>query len=122
MKPSMKKYMRVNGSLPITLLLLALLAGCSNLGIFQPYYITLDQGNIFTQEQVDEIELGMSGRQVRFILGTPTLVDTFNRNRWDYLYTLTERDKMSVKQHLAIIFENDKVVDIQQLVAEAASS
>lgn len=114
----MKKYKYVSWPLPVVLFLLALLAGCSKIGIFKPYYITLDQGNIFTQEQVDEIELGMSGRQVRFILGTPTIVDTFNPNRWDYLYTLTQQDKMSIKQHLVIIFENDKVIDIQPLMTK----
>jgi len=95
-----------------------LLAGCSKIGFFKPYYITLDQGNIFTQEQVDAIELGMNGRQVRFLLGTPTIVDTFNPSRWDYLYALTEQDVLSIEQHLVVIFENDKVVDIQQRVSE----
>lgn len=114
----MKKYKLASRSLLGFLFALTLLAGCSKLSIFKPYYITLDQGNIFTQEQVDEIQLGMSGRQVRFVLGTPTLVDTLNPNRWDYLYTLTQQDELSIKQHLSIIFENDKVVDIQQLTTE----
>ena len=114
----MNKFKLAYRPLLIILLVLSVMAGCSKLGIFKPYYITLDQGNIFTQEQVEEIQLGMSGRQVRFILGTPTLVDTFNPNRWDYLYTLTQRDELNIKQHLAIIFEDNKVVDIQQIAVE----
>jgi len=118
----MKKYMSLNKPLPVVLLLLCLSAGCAKVGIFDPYYITLDQGNIFTQEQVDEIELGMSGRQVRFILGTPTIVDTFKPSRWDYLYTLTERGELNVKQHLAIFFENDKVVEIRPIIKDTDKS
>jgi len=118
----MKNYMCLNKPLPIVLLLLSLITGCAKIGIFDPYYITLDQGNIFTQEQVDEIELGMSGRQVRFILGTPTIVDTFKPNRWDYLFTLTERDELSIEQHLAIFFEDDKVVEIRPIIIDADKS
>ena len=103
-------------------LLFGFIGGCSNTSIFKPFFITLDQGNIFTQEQVDAIELGMSSRQVRFLLGTPTVVDTFNPNRWDYFYTITEKNELSIKQHLTILFDEDRVVEIKPIIIEPANS
>ena len=51
------------------------------------YTIPVQQGNLITQEMVNELKPGMTRKQVRYLLGTPLLVDTFHDNRWDYLYT-----------------------------------
>lgn len=51
------------------------------------YRIPIQQGNLITQEMINELKPGMTKRQVRFLLGTPLLVDTFHENRWDYLYS-----------------------------------
>ncbi len=51
------------------------------------YRIPIQQGNLITQEMINELKPGMTRRQVRFLLGTPLLVDTFHENRWDYLYS-----------------------------------
>src|SRR5690606_27714084 len=36
---------------------------------------------------VSKLRLGMTYSQVRFILGTPLLIDTFHQTRWDYVYS-----------------------------------
>ncbi|HCZ17273.1 MAG TPA: outer membrane protein assembly factor BamE, partial [Candidatus Accumulibacter sp.] len=46
----------------------------------------VQQGNVLTQEMVAQLRPGLSKDQVRFILGTPVLVDMFHLNRWDYFY------------------------------------
>ena len=61
------------------------LAGCSFPGV---YKIDIQQGNVVTQDMIDQLRPGMTRRQVRFIMGNPLLVDTFHANRWDYLYSL----------------------------------
>ena len=71
------------------LLLLLLITGLSACGFIRfpgVYRIDVEQGNIITQELADQLQPGMSRRQVRFILGTPLLEDTFNQDRWDYPY------------------------------------
>lgn len=61
------------------------LAGCSFPGV---YKIDIQQGNVVTQDMIDQLRPGMTRRQVRFIMGNPLIQDTFNTNRWDYLYSL----------------------------------
>ncbi len=95
-------------SLLLSLILVAL-AGCSSWGFPGVYRINVEQGNIVTQEMVDQLKPGMSRRQVRFILGTPLLEDPFNDDRWDYIYTLRNGNKTIKENHLTVFFEGDSV-------------
>ena len=45
------------------------LGACGNLGFPGVYRIDVEQGNIVTQEMVDQLKPGMNRNQVRFILG-----------------------------------------------------
>ncbi len=83
------------------------LAGCSSWGFPGVYRINVEQGNIVTSEMVDQLKPGMSRRQVRYILGTPLLEDSFDRDRWDYLYMLRNGDTLLVENRLSIYFEGD---------------
>ena len=60
-------------------------AGCSFPGV---YKIDIQQGNVVTQDMIDQLRPGMTRRQVRFIMGNPMITDTFHPNRWDYLYSI----------------------------------
>ena len=64
---------------PMRLLLVSLvitcLSACGFVGFPGVYRIDVEQGNILTQETVDQLKPGMSRRQVRFILGTPLIAD-----------------------------------------------
>ena len=83
------------------------LAGCSSWGFPGVYKINVEQGNIVTAEMVDQLKPGMSRRQVRYILGTPLLEDSFDRDRWDYLYMLRNGDTLLVDNRLSIYFDGD---------------
>lgn len=85
------------------------------MSLFQPYYVTIDQGNIYKSEQINALEIGMSPRQVLHILGSPLVRDSFNENRWDYVYTVVTEDALEIKQHMMIAFSNDKVVSIKKI-------
>jgi len=104
---------------------LALLAGCSSdkkraqprTSVLEKlsfvHKMTIQQGNIVTEEMVDRLELGLTKSQVRFLLGTPMLVDLFHTNRWDYTYSLRRGHKKPVVTRLTLLFEEDLLVDIQ---------
>ena len=51
------------------------------------YKLDVQQGNVVTQEAVNQLKPGMNKRQVRYIMGSPLLVDVFHQTRWDYVYT-----------------------------------
>ncbi len=91
----------------VSLFLTAFLAGCS--GFPGVYKIDIPQGNVITQEMVDQLKPGLTKRQVRFVMGSPLLEDSFHNNRWDYIYTLQKGDGSYVKQQLRLFFEGDKL-------------
>ena len=71
----------------------------------------VQQGHIITPEMAEQLKLGMSKRQVRFVLGNTLLPDTFDDNRWDYFYSLKRGMDGSYTKHLfTVYFENDKLV------------
>jgi outer membrane protein assembly factor BamE len=77
------------------------------------YQMTVQQGNIVTEEMVDRLEPGMSKSQVRFLLGTPMLTDLFHSNRWDYTYTLRRGHKPMKLTRLTLFFEEDALVRVE---------
>ena len=65
------------------------ISGCSSVPrIVNEYKIDIQQGNVLTQDMVAQLRPGLTKDQVRFILGTPVLMDMFHANRWDYIYRL----------------------------------
>lgn len=92
---------------------LATVAGCSNIGFPGVYRINVDQGNIVDQDMVDQLKPEMTRRQVRFVLGTPIIEDTFNNDRWDYVRVLRRGDDTLFRSQLTVIFEKDVLADIE---------
>lgn len=93
-----------------TLVGLLALAGCSFPGV---YKIDIQQGNVVTQDMIDQLRPGMTRRQVRFIMGNPLLTDTFHPNRWDYLYSLQPGGGERQQERIALNFnENDQLVSL----------
>ncbi len=91
------------------------------------YRMDIQQGNLLDAEQVDQLEVGMTRSQVRFLLGTPMVIDTFDANRWDYMYSLRHsRSGEVTKRHLVVWFEGDTVTRIEEPIpiprAESAVS
>ncbi|HEY7774780.1 MAG TPA: outer membrane protein assembly factor BamE [Marinagarivorans sp.] len=86
------------------------LSGCSSLEFPWVYRISVQQGNIIDQEEVDKLEIGMTKRQVQFVMGSPLLIDTFNQNRWDYYYSRRDGDGNTAKKQFTVFFEDDKYV------------
>jgi len=76
------------------------------------YRMTVQQGNLITEEMIDSVQIGMNQRQVRYLLGTPLLQDMFHQDRWDYTYTMRRgRNPMEVKP-LTLWFKDDALVRI----------
>jgi outer membrane protein assembly factor BamE len=80
------------------------------------YRIPIRQGNLITQEMVNELKPGMTKQQVRYLLGTPLLVDTFNEDRWEYLYTNRPGSRSIVneleKKTLQLLFQQGRLVRV----------
>jgi len=73
------------------------------------YKIDVQQGNVISQEKVDQLQPGMTRRQVRFIMGTPLMVDAFHQNRWTYMYTMQPGGEEREQEYLSLFFEDNKL-------------
>ena len=89
-------------------------------GIPGVYRIDIQQGNIVDQAMLDRLEIGMESSKVRFILGTPLLIDPFNENRWDYVYSLRRGSGEEVRQRVSVYFADDRLARIEADFASAA--
>lgn len=101
---------------PMRILLIAFaitcISACTAVGFPGVYRIDVEQGNIVTQELADQLQPGMSRRQVRFILGTPMVEDSFNRDRWDYIYTRRNGLEVLAEDRLTVFFEADSLTSV----------
>ena len=93
--------------------------GCSmpqikvpDLKIPRVYKLSVQQGNVITQEMVDRLEPGMTRNQVEYVMGRPVLQDPFDDDQWVYLYTLEVPDLFVQAFKMVLIFEDDTLVSI----------
>ncbi len=82
------------------------LSGCSI------YKVDVQQGNVIEPEQVAKLKVGMTKRQVYFLMGNPLLTDPFHKDRWDYLYMLTPGGGKTSRQVLTLFFDGDSLARI----------
>ncbi len=92
-----------------TLLLSGLISGCSI------YKMDIQQGNYLTQDELSQVQPGMTQAQVQDLLGTPLLTDDFHRNRWDYVFYLQHNGQLTQKSGVTVFFnEQGLVSDVRQ--------
>ena len=93
------------------------LAACSSTtdlsSYLSPYRIDVRQGNLVTQEMVDQLKPGLSRDQVRFILGTPLIADVFHADRWDYVYRFQPGHGRSEQRRLSVFFVDDRLARVE---------
>lgn len=92
----------------LTIFALAMSSGCV-------YRASIAQGNLVKEEDLAQLEEGMTKTQVRFLLGTPMVDDPFHSDRWDYVYYLKiGRNQATAKRWVSVFFEDDIVSEIRR--------
>jgi outer membrane protein assembly factor BamE len=104
------------------ILLLALLcASCGTaLPSVKPYKLDVQQGNVVTSKMLLQLRPGMTQSQVRFIMGTPLIQDSFHGKRWDYVYQMRENGKITEQRRVILDFENDLLKTVRGDVVASA--
>ncbi|WP_114416722.1 outer membrane protein assembly factor BamE [Marinospirillum perlucidum] len=107
------------------ILLVVVVSGCSWLA---PHKREIQQGNLFEQEQVDQLELGMSREQVRYLLGTPLIQPLGKGQHWYYVYQLRQGQELLQRKQLHLVFSSDAgeeaqltAINFEALAEEEAS-
>ena len=91
-----------------------LLGACSHYKFPWVYRIDVEQGNVLDDKKVAELKVGMTQKQVTFLLGTPIVRDTFNQNRWDYYYSMRKGDGTFDRQRITLTFQGDTLQAIDK--------
>jgi outer membrane protein assembly factor BamE len=77
------------------------------------YKLEVQQGNIVDQTMIDQLRPNMNQRQVLYIMGSPMVVDVFDKTRWDYIYSDQPSGEDRVQKRISLIFKNDQLTGIQ---------
>ncbi|MEK6805132.1 MAG: outer membrane protein assembly factor BamE [Pseudomonadota bacterium] len=85
------------------------LAGCASWFDSLAYKLPTRQGNVIEQKQLDQLKVGMTPDQVKFLLGTPLAASPFRDDRWDYVgYYKSPRGQVSSRT-VSLFFENGQI-------------
>ncbi|MBL7003913.1 MAG: outer membrane protein assembly factor BamE [Gammaproteobacteria bacterium] len=92
---------------PILFLLAFFTSGCV-------YKMDIEQGNAIDSEKLELLKLGMSKKQVSFLLGKPSINDHYHENMWHYIrYLEQDSGKKTAQSSMTLQFKNDKLIDIK---------
>ncbi len=97
----------------LTILLLAAgLFGCSIMSAYRP---SIEQGNVYTPENIAKLKIGMSKQQVAYIMGNSILESIFIQDSWDYVHTFQPKGSdIMYKKYLTLYFDDNQLTDIAE--------
>ncbi len=98
----------------LLLLITFTLSGCTRSfdgGFTTPllYKIDIQQGNVIEQDMLDKLKPGMDKDQVRFIMGTPVIIDPFHSERWEYIYSYQKGGGVREQRYITLHFVDEKL-------------
>jgi len=76
------------------------------------YKQNIQQGNALEMEDLEQLYIGMNKRQVLFVLGSPSIHDPFQQQRWDYVQTFSRRGNEMVQKTVTLFFEDELLSEI----------
>ena len=79
------------------------------LWVISPYRPDIQQGNFISREMMAQVKEGQTRDQVKFILGTPLLMDVFHADRWDYPFYLARGNGELTAARVSIYFKDNVV-------------
>jgi outer membrane protein assembly factor BamE len=99
------------------------LSACgSALPVIKPYKLDIQQGNVVTSKMLLQLKPGMTKSQVRYIMGTPLIVDSFHKDRWDYFYQMRQAGKVIEQRRVILDFEKDTLTRVRGDVVPQGTS
>jgi outer membrane protein assembly factor BamE (lipoprotein component of BamABCDE complex)/ketosteroid isomerase-like protein len=113
----------MRNSILFVLVVASLESGCgAKLPSMKPFKMDIQQGNVVTSKMLMQLRPGMTRSQVRYIMGTPLIVDSFRDNRWDYFYEMREQGQVVEKRRVILDFDKDSLVAVRGDVIPSAEN
>jgi outer membrane protein assembly factor BamE len=76
--------------------------------------ITTQQGNVITEKQMRQLKVGMSKTDAAIALGNSLITPTFQKDRWDYAYTVQKGEGTITKKFVVLHFKQNRLTQIEQ--------
>lgn len=87
----------------IALLLGLFLSGCV-------HKMDIEQGNIITPDMISQLHPGLTLKEVKDIMGPPMLMNTFNDDRVDYVYSFKPGGGTMTEKYITLNFNKRGVL------------
>ena len=119
LKQVMKSINRHQHSQYLLVALLALFCtACSTSHFPWVYRVDIEQGNIVDDDKLAEVKAGMTKAQIKYLLGTPLIQDTFDPSRWDYFHSFRTGKGRYESRRVTLHFDGEKLTSIEKIDPE----
>ena len=91
-----------------------MLSACgSSVPVIKPFKMDIQQGNVVSSKMLLQLRPGMTKSQVKFVMGSPLIIDSFHTNRWDYFYQLRQAGKVVEQRRVILDFEKELLKSVR---------
>ena len=90
-----------------------------SINIYKP---TILQGTVLNIEEVNQLQLGMSKDDVMSLIGSPSIIDPFHQQQWDYINHSTIDGELEIRYRLKLIFTDNLLSEIDKSGLEKISN
>ncbi len=91
----------------LILIISLIMLSCSNASI---YRVSITQGTVFKQEDINRLEIGMTKDQVTYVMGQPSFENFFEKNIWNYFYQIKSGDTIELERRLKLVFDDENLL------------
>ena len=91
----------------LILIISLIMISCSNASI---YRVSITQGTVFKQEDINRLEIGMTKDQVTYVMGQPSFENFFEKNVWNYFYQIKTGDTIELERRLKLVFDDENLL------------
>tara|TARA_A100001234_G_scaffold33473_1_gene26049 strand:+ start:8691 stop:9002 length:312 start_codon:yes stop_codon:yes gene_type:complete len=91
----------------LILIISLIMISCSNASI---YRVSITQGTVFKQEDINKLELGMTKDQVTYVIGQPSFENFFEKNVWNYFFQIKTGDSIELERRLKLVFDEENLL------------
>ncbi len=71
------------------------------------YRVDIQQGNRIDAKTMEKLDLGMTRRQVEFLLGKPAIADPYHADQWHYIYYFKSGSSGAIDKRVMVLFFTD---------------
>ena len=90
-----------------------------SINIYKP---TILQGTVLNIEEVNQLQLGMSKDDVMSLIGSPSIIDPFHQQQWDFINHSTIDGELEIRYRLKLIFTDNLLSEIDKSGLERISN